>query len=102
MLLTGYLQGLFDPSIVDMESPAGATRIDLLVGHRPHHMRHGIEIKFQPDNKSIHEIVGQIRDYRKEYESLILVIAQPRYNAQSRLQLGNELKEIDVGLIELR
>ena len=101
LLLTGYLQGLFDPSIVDFESAAGGTRIDLLVGVRPHHSRHGIEVKFQPDNKSTHEIIGQLRDYRKEYENLILVIGQPKYSPQKRRDLLSELNLIDVGLIEL-
>lgn len=102
LLLTGYLQGLFDPSIVDFEATVGATRIDLLVGRRPHHLRHGIEVKFQADNNAINGIVGQIRDYRKEYEHLILIVGQPKYTPQKRLDLVNELKEIDVGLIEIK
>lgn len=101
LLLTGYLQGLFDPSIVDLETAVGGTRIDLLVGRRPQHRRHGIEVKFQPDNKAIHEIVGQIRDYRKEYEDLVLIVGQPKYTTQRRQDLISELNEIDVGLIEL-
>lgn len=102
LLLTGYLQGLFDPSIIDFEAAVGGTRIDLLVGRRPHHLRHGIEVKFQADNNAIHGIVGQIRDYRKEYENLTLVIGQPKYTTQKRLGLVNELKEIRVGLIEIK
>lgn len=102
LLLTGYLQGLFDPSIVDFEAAVGATRIDLLVGRRPHSLRHAIEVKFQADNNAIHGIVGQIRDYRKEYENLILIVGQPKYTPQKRSDLVNELKEIDVGLIEIK
>ena len=101
LLLTGYLQGLFDPSIVDLETAVGGTRIDLLVGKRPHHSRHGIEVKFKPDNKAIHEIVGQLRDYRKEYEDLVLIVGQSKYTRQRREDLIGELNEIDVGLIEI-
>lgn len=101
LLLTGYLQGLFDPSVVDLETTVGGTRIDLLVGKRPHHARNGIEVKFRPDNKAVHEIVGQVRNYRKEFEDVVLIVSQPKYSPQRRDDLVSELEDINVGLIEL-
>lgn len=100
LILAGYLQGNFDQSIVDLELPLGGTRIDLVVGPRPHNKRHGIELKYHPTNKNVDEIVGQIRNYRKEYEHVVLIVYQPKYTAQRRRDLSNELKQIDVALIE--
>jgi hypothetical protein len=102
LLLTGYLQGIFDPSIVDLETTVGPTRIDLLVGSRPQYKRYGIEVKLKPDDGYVDAIVGQLRKYREEYEGgLELLVIQPRYTAQKRRYLIDQLNEIEVGLIEL-
>ena len=102
LLLTGYLQGIFDPSMVDTEPTVGDTRIDLLVGIRPQYKRYGIELKLQPDDKYVDGIVGQLRKYREEYEGgMELLVIQPRYTPQKRRYLIGQLNEIEVGLIEL-
>jgi hypothetical protein len=101
LLLTGYLQGLFDFSIVDCETTVGKTRIDLLVGKGAQHQRLGIEVKLASDDNSIDRIVGQIRRYRKEYADLLLVIANPKFSPQRRAHLVDELAEIGVGLVEV-
>ena len=101
LLLMGYLQGLYDPSIVDLETPTGGTQIDLLVGKRPHASRQGIEVKFGIDNDAIHQVVGQIRNYRKDFEDVLLVVGKPKYTPQRRADLVDELGKVDVGLVEL-
>ncbi|TRD15225.1 hypothetical protein [Palleronia caenipelagi] len=101
LVLLGYLQGQYDPSLIDIEVTTGATRIDLLIGQRPHNERIGIEVKFGMKDCDIHRTVGQMRDYYSEYEELLLVSGDPCYSGQRRIDLANELSEIGVSLIEV-
>jgi hypothetical protein len=98
LLLRGFLQGIFDPAIIAVETRMGETRIDLLFSGG----RYGIEVKLRPSNEDIHSIVGQLKHYRREFDGeLELLVVQPRYTPQRKLDLLQELGEIRVGLTEL-
>jgi len=101
LMLDGYLQGEFDASVIDFESAAGRSRIDLVAGKRPQHEKIGIEVKLRATDADIHGIVGQMRNYKKEYAHVFLVVGQPRYSPQRRLDLLAELKESGSILVEL-
>lgn len=101
LMLTGYLKGQIHQSIIDFEAMVVGTRIDLLVGPKPHHERTGIEIKFEPGDGDIDGIVGQLRNYRTTYGDLILVVGAAKYSPKGHSRLVSELKKIDVPLIEL-
>lgn len=101
LVLLGYLQGQYDPSLIDIEVSKGATRIDLLIGQRPQNERIGIEVKFGMEDGAIQRTIGQIREYRTEYAEVILVCGNPRYSKQRRRFLVDELSEINVSLVEV-
>jgi len=102
LMLMGYLKREIHPSIIDAEAPIVDTRIDLLVGPKPHAKRSGIEIKFKAADKDVDAIVGKLRNYRQNVEDLVLVVGLPEFTPQGRSRLVAELKTIDVPLIELR
>ena len=102
LLLTGYLRGQIDPSIIDVEAMMVSTRIDLVVGPRPHQQRSGIEIKFKPRDADIDGIVGKMRNYRNDLVDLVLVVGAPDFSAQGRSRLLSELNKINVPLIDIR
>jgi hypothetical protein len=51
---------------------------------------------------SINDIVGQMHNYRKEYNDLIIVVRKASYSSQRRKDLIDQLTEINVSLVELR
>lgn len=101
-MLMGYLKGQIHPSIIDAEATIVDTRIDLLVGAKPHAQRSGIEIKYKPADKDVDGIVGKLRNYRQNVEDLVLVVGLPDFTPRGRSRLVAELNTIDVALIELR
>ena len=102
LMLMGYLKGQIHPSIIDAEATLVDTRIDLLVGPKPHAQRSGIEIKFKPTDRDVDGIVGKLRNYRQNVDDLVLVVGAPDFTPQGRRRLAAELKAINVPLIELR
>ena len=102
ILLYGALQVHFIPAIVDFEVPNLSTRIDLLVGQGPTPKRHGLELKYKPDDSAINGIIGQIEGYRDQYEDVYLVVAFPEYSPSNRMRLLQKFNEMKVTLIELK
>ncbi|MFA4987510.1 MAG: hypothetical protein WC712_13085 [Candidatus Brocadiia bacterium] len=102
LMLMGYLKGQIHPSIIDAEATIVDTRIDLLVGPKPHAQRSGIEVKFKTGDSDVNGIIGQLRNYRQNVEDLVLVVGAPEFSPQGRSRLVAELNAIDVALIELR
>jgi hypothetical protein len=101
LMLMGFLKREIHPSIIDAEAPIVDTRIDLLVGPKPHAKRSGIEIKFKAGDRDVDAIIGKLRNYRLSVEDLVLVVGLPEFTPQGRSRLVAELNAIDVPLIEL-
>jgi hypothetical protein len=101
LVLSGYLRGRIGLP-VNLETPVGKNRIDLTVGLGPMINRHAIEVKFKPDNNAIKEIIGQMENYRKEFENLFLVICKPQYNQEARSDLNVAIAKNDVILFEVK
>jgi hypothetical protein len=102
LMLAGYLKAKVDPSTIDVEAMTVDTRIDLLVGPKPHSQRSGVEIKFKPADKDIDGIVGKLRNYRPNVGDLVLVVGAPDFTPPGRSRLIAELHQIDVALIEVK
>lgn len=102
LMLTGYLKGQVHQSIIDFEAMMVDTRIDLLVGPKPHHTRSGIEIKFKPEDRHIDVIVGKLRNYRDNYGDLVLVVGAPQFTPKGKQRLLLELRTLDVPMIEIK
>jgi hypothetical protein len=100
LVLSGYLRGKIGLPM-NLESIVGRTRIDLSVGDGKMNERHGIEIKFKPDNNSVKEIIGQMEINRKNFESLFLLICKSKYNSEARSDLKAAINKNDVILIEV-
>lgn len=101
LMLLGYLAGRHNPAVVQMEHSVGSTRIDLAIGGRPANARVGIEVKYGIDDGEVRNLIGQIIEYRKEYDDVILVIGNPNYTPQRRRELLLDLVNIGVSVIEL-
>lgn len=101
LLLTGYLKAQVHNAIIDFEAMMVDSRIDLLIGPKPHHERTGVEIKFRPNDGDINRIVGQMRKYRTNHADLFLVVGSAEFSSSGRHQLVSELREINVHLIDV-
>lgn len=102
-LLTGYLGANFSRLNVTVGKSVNANRIEILVRNRRRHERYGIELKLNPDDEYVTQILKKLTDSQEEYDGgFELLVVHPKYTPEKRKLLREQLSKIDIGLIELK